>query len=243
MAKKNLLRKRRRSLVEILVGLGVLLLAIWLFMPSILDTLRGHPLDEVDASASESLRKLSELEVAEVGTGGDAPPYVRTEFGDGWADLDGDGCNTRNEILARDMSEVRFRPRTDDCVVESGVLSDPYTDTTIYFERGQETSQAVQIDHVVALADGWRAGAWSWDARERLEFANDPLNLLAVDGLANQAKGASTADRWLPDNGDYHCQYAARQVAVKYKWDLTVTREERQALNGILSGCADSADK
>ena len=121
--------------------------------------------------------------------------------------------------------------------MQGGILEDPYTDTTIVFQRGEQTSAAVQIDHVVALANGWRSGAWQWNAEDRLRFANDPLNLLAVEGAANQIKGASTADQWLPDNKGYRCDYAARQVAVKYKWNLTVTRDEQQALNRVLKDC------
>ena len=88
-----------------------------------------------------------------------------------------------------------------------------------------------------ALAIGWHTGSWQSIAEDRLRFANDPLNLLAVEGAANQIKGASTADQWLPDNKGYRCDYAARQVAVKYKWNLTVTRDEQQALNRVLKDC------
>lgn len=228
------------SVVERLVMIAALLLAAWLFLPHILNLFgignAGGPRGDGD---STSLQKLATLEVVAAGEYGEAPPYSRDQFGAGWADLDGDNCNTRNEILSRDLDDISYQPNTGNCVVESGILQDPYTGQVIHFQRGPNTSQAVQIDHVVALADGWRAGAWRWDADTRLNFANDPLNLLAVDGPANQRKGADTADAWLPDDPSYHCQYAARQVAVKHKWDLSVTAAEQSALNAVLQGCPD----
>ena len=223
--------------MRVFVAVAVLALAAWMLLPQILNGFTSDRPIEIDASASEPLRQLASLEVAEGGDLSDAPPYSRAQFGDGWADLDADGCNTRNEILARDLTDLDFGSDARACVVQGGILEDPYTDTTIVFQRGEQTSAAVQIDHVVALANGWRSGAWQWNAEDRLRFANDPLNLLAVEGAANQIKGASTADQWLPDNKGYRCDYAARQVAVKYKWNLTVTRDEQQALNGVLKDC------
>lgn len=234
-------RRHRFSFVRALIVVGALLLALWLFLPQVLTLVGAGETTHVDATASESLRQLSELEVAEAGLYGDAPPYSRDQFGDGWADLDGDNCNTRNEILARDLDEVVYRPQTNNCVVQAGRLRDPYTATTIDFERGPQTSEAVQIDHVVALADAWRAGAWQWDTADRLAFANDPLNLLAVDGPANQDKGAATADQWMPPSEEFACEYAARQVAVKYKWNLQITRAELATLNGVLADCPEVA--
>lgn len=171
-------------------------------------------------------------------TTGDAPRYQRNEFGDPWADVDRNGCDTRNDILGRDLTGLSFKPGTGDCVVASGQLRDPYTGKTLSFTRGQGTSELVQIDHVVALADAWRSGAWQWTARQRLGFANDSLNLLAVDGATNRDKGASSADAWLPPNRAFHCEYAARQVAVKNKWGLSVTDMERSSLARVIAGCA-----
>lgn len=160
--------------------------------------------------------------------------YERSYFGEGWADLDGDGCNTRNEILARDLSQVR---RSRSCVVRSGRLDDPYTGQVVDFVAGPETSAQVQIDHVVALAAAWRAGADKWDSAQRLHYANDPLVLLAVEGQANQDKGAADADEWLPPNQAYHCPYVRRQIAIKTKWHLSVTPAERQRMLQVLANC------
>lgn len=163
--------------------------------------------------------------------------YHRDEFGPSWQDVDGNGCDTRNDVLARDLKEVTFRPGTHNCVVQSGTLDDPYTGERIAFLRGPETSPLVQIDHVVSLSNAWQTGAFAWDSSKRLAFANDPLNLLAVDGRANQNKGAGDAATWLPPNKSYRCAYVARQVAVKTKYGLWVSAPEAEAMERILSKC------
>lgn len=226
--------------LPVIVAVAALALALWLFLPTILGGFFGAGEEGPSAiPATEALSQLGSLEVVANGGNGEAPPYSRSQFGDGWGDLDGDGCNTRNEILARDLEGVHYRSGTNDCVVETGILADPYTGQTIQFQRGEKTSQMVQIDHVVALADAWNAGAWAWDAKDRLQFSNDPLNLLAVDGDANQQKGAATFDLWVPSNKEERCKYATRQVAVKYKWNLTVSRAEHDALAKTLENCPD----
>ncbi len=162
--------------------------------------------------------------------------YERSEFGDGWADADHDGCSTREDVLARDLTDLRF----DGCTVTSGTLLDPYSGVTIAFERGERSAE-VQIDHVVALADAWQKGAQQWTSARREEFANDPLNLLAVDGEVNQAKGAGDAATWLPPDRGYRCAYAIRQVGVKARYGLWVTRAEGEALERELGRCRTAA--
>ena len=163
--------------------------------------------------------------------------YARTQFGAAWSDVDHNGCDTRNDILKRDMTNVTFKPGTHDCVVKTGTLNDPYTGKTINFVRGQHTSTAVQIDHVVALSDAWQKGAQQLSADQRLQLANDPYNLLAVDGPANQQKSDSDAASWLPSNKSFRCQYVARQIGVKHKYALWVTQAEKDAMTSVLSGC------
>ncbi|MCS5480017.1 DUF1524 domain-containing protein [Corynebacterium sp. YIM 101645] len=163
--------------------------------------------------------------------------YDREEFGPAWSDTDHNGCDTRNDILARDLESETFRPGTHDCVVLTGVLDDPYTATEIHFQRGQDTSTAVQIDHVVALSDAWQKGAQQLDTAARTEFANDPLNLLAVDGPANMQKGDGDAATWLPANRSFRCDYVARQIAVKARYDLWVTAAEKDAMARVLADC------
>ncbi|MGY1915493.1 GmrSD restriction endonuclease domain-containing protein [Blastococcus sp. SYSU DS0973] len=165
--------------------------------------------------------------------------YDRDRFGAGWVDTDRNGCDTRNDVLARDLTGETFVPGTQDCVVLSGTLADPYSGRTIAFQRGQDTSDDVQIDHVVALSDAWQKGAQQWDAATRTAFANDPLNLLAVDGPLNMQKGAGDAATWLPPATSYRCAYVARQVAVKAGYGLWVTQAERNAMATVLATCPD----
>jgi hypothetical protein len=160
--------------------------------------------------------------------------YARAEFGPAWKDVDRNGCDTRNDVLARDLDDLVHR---DACVIASGTLHDPYTGTTIDFVRGVGTSQRVQIDHVVALGDAWQKGAQSWDDVRRTAFANDPLELLAVDGSTNARKGDGDAATWLPPRKAYRCAYVARQVAVKYTYGLWVTQAEHDAIARILATC------
>ncbi|MGY5885376.1 GmrSD restriction endonuclease domain-containing protein [Modestobacter lacusdianchii] len=161
--------------------------------------------------------------------------YDRDEFGATWADVDRNGCDTRNDVLARDLVDEVFRPGTQDCVVETGALADPYTGTTIAFEKGDGSS--VDIDHVVALSNGWQTGAFAWDEARRTAFANDPLNLLAVDYAANRQKGDGDAATWLPGNRGFRCTYVARQVAVKASYGLWVTQAEHDAIARVLESC------
>lgn len=162
--------------------------------------------------------------------------YKRTQFGNGWATAN--GCDTRNIILNRDLTVVRLNEK---CQVLSGTLSDPYTGKTIAFQRGAGTSDDVQIDHVVALSDAWQKGAQQLTSAERAALANDPLELLAVDGAANQAKGDGDAATWLPPNKAFRCQYVARQIAVKKKYRLWVTAAEKAAMQQVLETCPAQA--
>ena len=161
--------------------------------------------------------------------------YRRTAFGPAWADVDHNGCDTRNDVLNRDLTNKQWRAGTHDCVVVAGDLLDPYTATHVHFQKSDAI--AVQIDHVVALGDAWQTGAAAWTAARRLEFANDPLNLLAVDGPTNEAKGDANAAKWLPPNRAFDCAYVRRQIAVKHKWLLWVTPAEHDAMATVLGRC------
>ena len=160
--------------------------------------------------------------------------YSRNQFGSGWGDIG--SCDTRNYILQRDLTRITWRS-SPACTVATGVLSDPYTGKTINFVRGVSTSLAVQIDHVVALSDAWQKGAQQLSYATRVSFANDPLNLLAVDGPTNGQKSDSDAASWLPPRKAYRCAYVSRQVAVKRKYRLWVTQAERDAILVVLRAC------
>jgi hypothetical protein len=182
------------------------------------------------APSGSALAAVSRLEVK-----GRAPKtgYSREQFGDGWASVD--GCDTRDRILGRDLHAKTFRDATNQCVVFSGRLADPYTSTTIEYIRG--SGAGVDIDHVVALSDAWQKGAQRWPARERVAFANDPLNLLAVDASANRQKGDGDTATWLPANKAFRCIYVARQISVKLKYAVSVTRAEHDAMLRVLGAC------
>lgn len=163
--------------------------------------------------------------------------FSRDRFGAAWADTDHNGCDTRNDILARDLVDETFKPGSKNCVVATGILADKYTGVTINFVRGQSTSFAVQIDHIVPLGDAWQKGAQQLTAEQRTELANDPLNLLATDGPTNIAKGDQDAAAWLPPNEAFRCEYIAGQIAVKAKYNLWVTPAEHDEIIEILTRC------
>ena len=163
--------------------------------------------------------------------------YDREQFGPSWRDIDRNGCDQRNDVLARDLDDVAYRPGTQSCVVQTGLLADPYTGHAVPFQRGQDTSDDVQIDHVVALSNAWQTGAQQLDAAVRERFANDPLNLMATEGAVNQSKGDGDAATWLPPARGFRCSYVARQVAVKAKYGLWVTAAERDAIARVLGAC------
>jgi hypothetical protein len=202
--------------------------------PSITTAVDGvrYPVAADDvASARAALPKLA--------VKGRAPQtgYDRGLFGQPWQDVDHNGCDTRNDILKRDLSEPTFKPGTGGCLVLSGTLADPYSGHDIKFKRGVDTSSAVQIDHVVALDDAWQKGAQGWTPAVRESFANDPANLLAVDGPLNMAKGAGDAATWLPPHKPFRCLYVIRQVQVKAAYGLWVTAAERDAMARELGKC------
>jgi hypothetical protein len=161
--------------------------------------------------------------------------YSRARFGPAWLDADRNGCDTRNDVLRRDLTAVVLDPDTHGCVVLRGVLPDPYLGTDLPFARGP--GDQVDIDHVVALGDAWATGAFRLDIAQRAALANDPLNLLAVDAHSNRAKGDADAATWLPAYRSFRCAYVARQVAVKQKYGLWVTPAERAAILRVLDRC------
>ncbi|MDM7855141.1 HNH endonuclease family protein [Cellulomonas alba] len=190
-----------------------------------------YPVSAVDLAAGRSA--LAALPVRALASD---DGYSREQFGAAWTDVDRNGCDTRDDVLRRDLADVELDPATHGCVVLRGRLDDPYTGRVIAFARGP-TSATVQIDHVVALDDAWRTGAQAWSAQTRLAYANDPAVLLAVDGEANQRKGAGDASQWLPPDGGYRCVYVLRQVRIKAAYGLWVTPAEHDAMARALRSC------
>ena len=163
--------------------------------------------------------------------------YTRSQFGPTWADVDRNGCDTRNDILKRDLTSITYRAKTRNCVVESGTLVDRYSGETINFVKGNITSMEVQIDHVVALSNAWQTGAFKLSTDQRRALSNDPLNLFAVKGRLNSQKGDGDAATWLPPLKSFRCSYVAQQIAVKAKYSLWVTAPEKAAMVSILAQC------
>ena len=191
----------------------------------------GHPVVAIESGTALAL--LNTLDVK-----GKAPRnnYQRSDFGEAWLDADANGCDTRNDILRRDLAAPTFA-KGSLCLVASGNLAEPYTGQRIEFKRGKETSGTVQIDHVVALGNAWQTGAAGLTPVQRQSLANDPLNLLAVDGPANQEKSASDAASWLPSSKKFRCHYVARQISVKAAYRLWVTPAEKAAMKSVLGRC------
>lgn len=223
MTRRRYRVRRLSALIAAIIGITIVILMnadMWQPAPQPVDTTK--PVGQ----ANDALETLA--------VKGRAPKtgYERTQFGDGWAITN--GCDTRNIILHRDLHNPIVG---DGCKVMSGTLDDPYTGKQIRFVRGAETSDDVQIDHVVALSNAWQTGAQQLTPEQREALANDPLELLAVDGGANQKKSDGDAATWLPPNKAFRCQYVARQIAVKSKYQLWVTAPEKDAMLRILSTC------
>ncbi|MGW0884526.1 HNH endonuclease family protein [Streptomyces sp. NPDC002671] len=163
--------------------------------------------------------------------------YSRARFGSAWADTDSNSCDTRDDILKRDLKDVKFTGGT--CKVTYGLLEpDPYSGKDVTYRRGRSL---VDIDHVVALSDAWQKGAKYWDPSKRIALANDPLNLLAVDASTNRGKGDGDTATWVPPDKAYRCTYVAAQVAVKKKYGLWVTAAEKAAMKKVLATCPHQA--
>ncbi len=197
----------------------------------------GSPETLADGPAGSRGTALQQLDGLAVKGRAPMTGYDRDRFGAAWLDTDRNGCDTRNDMLTRDLTHRAYESGTHDCVVVSGDLADPYTATRIHFVKGD--GNLVDIDHVVALGNAWATGAFRWDIRKRAALANDPMNLLSVDASANRQKGDGDTATWLPSNKRYRCAYVARQVGVKAKYRLWVTPAEKDAMAGILDTCPD----
>ncbi|WP_235036730.1 HNH endonuclease family protein [Actinomadura sp. K4S16] len=178
--------------------------------------------------AAKARKNLSGLRIASTG---DSGGYRRDKFGTRWKDTDHNGCDQRNDVLARDLEKVEKKGR---CIVLSGRLDDPYSGKQITFEK--KDAAEVQIDHVYPLALAWRMGASRWSEDKREQFANDHDNLLAVWGVPNRQKSDSGPGEWKPQKG-FQCVYAIKYIAVAKEYELPVTRSDHDALQDFLGRC------
>jgi hypothetical protein len=222
---------QKRRIIITIIGLVIFAGVIVVNTPSQPEPIKSVEINEKITLSSPAIDALKTLAIK-----GRAPKtnYSREQFGAGWTTTS--GCDTRNIILNRDLINVVVDVK---CNVVSGTLNDPYTGKVIQFVRGSDSSSAVQIDHVVALSDAWQKGAQQFTPENRILLANDPLELLAVDGPANLQKNDGDAATWLPSNKLFRCQYVARQIAVKQKYNLWVTQAEYDAIATILDKCPD----
>jgi hypothetical protein len=218
-----------------LIGLLALILAVALWLHS--RTPAEPPAPHTSPDYDDARAQLAALPVK----GWDRQTdFSRYRFGEPWSDdvnveFGHNGCNTRDDILRRDLTQLVVRPGT--CYAQSGVLIDRYSGESIAFVRGPDCSEAIQIDHVVSLSDAWYKGARDWDEQRRRDFANDPRNLLAVGAKANFDKAFRDANAWLPPNPAFRCEFVARQIAVKAAYRLWVSANEKRAMAAVLDHC------
>jgi hypothetical protein len=227
---KYFVKRPRTRFVTLALAGSLALTSLQLTQPSI----KTSNLSTSARAESPSFNAIQEIEKLEVKGRAPKTGYSRSAFGPQWSDVDRNGCDTRNDILKRDLTSIVFREKTRDCVIEKGVLSDPFSGQIIEFQRGEKTSSLVQIDHVVSLSNAWQTGIFQMSPRVRTNFANDPLNLLAVKGSLNSQKGDGDAATWLPPNKPFRCAYVSRQIQVKVKYGLWLTKPEKEAMLRIL---------
>lgn len=197
------------------------------------ETGTGRVEDVDDEQLEEAAADLARLEVADLE---DVAGYDREQFGQRWADIDRNGCDQRNDALRAAARDITAEPGTGGCVILEAEISDPYTGTTISFVKGEDQ---VDIDHVVPLSRAWSQGAADWDEERREEFANTAENLLAVDASANRSKGDSGPEQWMPEAG--RCGYAIQWITVKTTFELTISSQEKRALEDEMTTCEESA--
>lgn len=186
------------------------------------------PESAASGSAADALEKLLvKGKAAKTG-------YSRAQFGPAWKDIDKNGCDQRNDILKRDLTKATFKPGQKQCVVLTGILADPFTGKDIQHERG---NNAIDIDHIVALGQAWVSGAQQLTPQKREQLANDPLNLAAVSASENRSKGDREASAWIPKNKSARCSYVSAQIQVKTKYELSVTKAEKKAMQDVLAKC------
>lgn len=157
--------------------------------------------------------------------------YSRELF-EHWVDLDGSGCRTRADVLARQALGLVQRDRTRWCVIVEGDWYSPFDGV-----RHTGDPAEIDVDHVVALAEAWDSGAHAWTALRRMQFANDPLHLLVVTRSSNQDKADLDAAEWRPERRDAWCLTASMMVLTKVRYDLGIDPAERAALVDMAASC------
>ncbi|MFD7731268.1 HNH endonuclease family protein [Kitasatospora phosalacinea] len=159
--------------------------------------------------------------------------YERTKFRH-WIDADKNGCSTRAEVLVAEAASAPFVGAK--CSLSGGVWVSPYDDMVL------QDAKALDVDHMVPLAEAWDSGASAWSAAERQAYANDldePRALVAVSAKSNRSKADKDVAEWLPPAADYRCTYLTDWTAVKTRWGLSVDQVEADALRRLAAACPD----
>jgi len=184
------------------------------------------------AATAASLPVTSDLDADE------SPAYRRADYGERWADVDGNGCAQRDDVLARDLTDLV----RSSCTVTSGTLHDPYTGETITFPRqltalgGSPIGRSIRLDRIISLRAAHEGGAWKWSPERRQEFANSLENMLAVDAEAARLKDGRGPAAWMPVDA-FACEYAIRYTWIAKAWGLSIASEDRDALSTTLIAC------
>lgn len=193
------------------------------------DVIMSGPDPAPPTGGSDALSVLAMLTVStEVRTG-----YDRAQFRH-WIDADGDGCDTREEVLLAE-STIPAQVSTD-CRITSGRWVSAFDGV-----QTQDPS-TFDVDHLVPLAEAWDSGARQWDAATRQAFANDldfEGSLIAVSASSNRSKADRDPAEWLPAASDYRCTYVTTWIAVKYRWSLSVDAKESRAIRQELTSCGN----
>ncbi len=160
--------------------------------------------------------------------------YERDSFRH-WIDEDGDGCQTRAEVL---IDEATAQPdQGDRCTLSGGSWNSYYDEVEV------TDPKKLDIDHVVPLAEAWDSGAYDWSAARRQAYANDlgsDRSLVAVTAKTNRSKGDKDPAQWLPPAEGAHCTYAADWTATKLRWKLSADEAEKAALLDLAKACSDT---
>lgn len=216
----------------VVVILGGAAAAVWFNSPGVTQASPAAPTTSAPTTSATSVAAPTTFGTLVIGETERDGSYERDAFGQSWADIDRNGCDTRNDILGRDLIDIEFKEGTNDCKVLAGTLVDSYSGETIAFVSGQTTSSEVQIDHIVPLAWAWYHGARDWTERDRETFANDPLNLVAVNGFDNQSKSDSGPALWMPPEAGFACDYLDSFVAVLVEYELTIGADDAAFISG-----------
>jgi len=190
------------------------------------------PTDRGAPSTSPSARE----QLAALGIDDRSSPdsrYIRDAWSH-WDDVDGNGCDARQDALIAWSVVPATVNRAGTCTVITGSWVSPYDGITT------SVPGDFDVDHLVPLQNAFISGGWRWDSTRRRAFANDPQELVVSSATSNRTKGSDPPDQWRPPNRDSWCAYATGWLAVKVTWDLTATTSERDALGQMLDSCGDA---